>query len=453
MSAVARILQESGWRVTGSDEGFYPPIADVIRRYEIPCAVGYSTENLPESLDKIVIGMNAKLVPETNPEVAAAYATGKKVSFPGILHELTAGCENYVVAGSFGKSSCSAIAAWVLEHAGKRPGWFVGAEALNLPDNGRLGNGKLWVLEGDEYPACHWDKRSKFLFYNARHVLLTSGAHDHFNVFPTVEDYLAPFETLVSQLPGDGTLVACWNGENLARVADRSNARVVWYSGEESSADWWADDISLENGTTHFAVRRHGTPICHLQTTLLGRHNVENLVGVAALLLETGVITPQEIEAAIREFRGVRRRLERLTSDSAIPVFNDFGSSFPKCRAGIDAVLAGFPDKNLTVVFEPHTFSFRNRAALPWYDALFQGVDRVLVLPPPDQGKDSHEQISHAEIVARIRASGVDADAISTREDLLSAVSEGAKIVLIESSGGVLGAVPELAAWGEAQKA
>ena len=275
MSAVARILQESGWRVTGSDEDFYPPIADVIQRYEIPCAVGYRAENLPEGVERVVIGMNARLVPETNAEVEAAYETGRRVSFPGILSELTQGRENFVVAGSFGKSSCAALAAWVLEHSGKKPGWFVGAESLNLPDNGRRGDGKLWVLEGDEYPACHWDRRSKFLFYNARHVLLTSGAHDHVNVFPTLEDYLAPFEELVSTLPESGTLVACKNGEHLARVCEKSSARVVWYSGQESSADWWATTPVRESGVTTFSLMHGTTDVCTLETTLqIGRAHV-----------------------------------------------------------------------------------------------------------------------------------------------------------------------------------
>ena len=447
MSAVARILQESGWQVTGSDEGFYPPIADVIRRYEIPCNVGYRAENLPEGVDRVVIGMNAKLVPETNPEVAAAYETRRRISFPGILSELTEGRETFVVAGSFGKSSCSAIAAWALEHSGKRPGWFVGAESLNLPDNGRRGDGKLWVLEGDEYPACHWDKRSKFLFYNARHVLLTSGAHDHVNVFPTLENYLAPFVELVSTLPEGGTLVACRNGEHLARVAEKSPVRVVWYSGGDSRADWWATAPIRESGVTTFTLMHKNSEVCNLQTTLLGDHNIENLVGVGALLLENDALTPSDFSQAVREFRGVRRRLERLTPEASLPVFNDFGSSFPKCRAGLDAILAGFPERKVTVVFEPHTFSFRNRNTLHWYDSLFLGAERVLVLPPPEQGQLTHEQVSQSEIAARVRASGVDASEIRTREELLQAVKDGSELVLIESSGGVLGAIPEIAAW------
>ena len=447
MSAVARILQESGWRVTGSDEGFYPPIADVIQRYEIPCAAPYRAENLPAEIDRVVIGMNAKLVPETNSEVAAAYATGKRISFPGILSELTAGRETFVVAGSFGKSSCSAIAAWALERSGKNPGWFVGAESLNLPDNGRLGDGKLWVLEGDEYPACHWDKRSKFLFYNTRHLLLTSGAHDHVNIFPTIEDYLAPFEELVASLPTDGTLVACWNGENLAGIADKSAARVVWYSGEESSADWWATEPLRTAGVTTFTLMHGTSEVCTLETSLLGGHNIENLVGVGALLLENDALTPEEYAVAVREFRGVRRRLERLTPATSLPVFNDFGSSFPKCRAGLDAILAGFPGRKVTVVFEPHTFSFRNRNALHWYDKLFLGAEAVLVLPPPDQGKATHEQVSQKEIATRIRSSGVKAVEIASRETLLDAIRAGSELILIESSGGVLGAIPEIVEW------
>ena len=213
MSAVAKILLDAGWEVTGSDEGFYPPISEVISRYGIPCAVGYRAENIPLAADWIVIGKHARLVPEENEEVAAALASGKRVlSFPEALAELRGTRETLVVAGSFGKSSCTALMAHVLRHAGKDPSYFIGAEALDFPDNGHLGHGALFVLEGDEYPAANWDNRSKFLFYGASALLLTSGEHDHVNVFPTLASYLAPFETLVEQLPTEGLIVASWTG-------------------------------------------------------------------------------------------------------------------------------------------------------------------------------------------------------------------------------------------------
>lgn len=451
MSAVAKILQDSGWEVTGSDEGIYPPISDVIARYQIPIQDGYRVENIPEGVDRIVIGMNAKLVPETNPEVAAAYASGKRASFPDILEELTQITENIVVAGSFGKSSCAALTAWALRHAGKDPSWFVGAESRDLIDNGHKGSGAYFVLEGDEYPACHWNKQSKFLQYNVSHLLLTSGTHDHVNIFPTLHEYLKPFARLVAQVPSAGKLVACATGEHLpALLAVRND--VTWYAlSPQKGVGWWAENITPEGGRTSFTLVNDGSPIVDISLGLLGIHNVENAVGVAALLLETRALSPEEIAAAFAAFQGVRRRLERLTPPNSLPLYNDFGSSFPKCRAGLEAIRAAFPHRRVTVIFEPHTFSFRNRAAQHWYDSLFRGANRVLVLPPPTQGEGTHEQVSHAEIVQRIQSAGVPALAITSKEQLLSEVGQWSDpthdLVLIESSGGVLGALEGLTAW------
>ena len=143
MSAVAALLVEQGWQVSGSDEGFYPPVSDYLRAREIPCRTGYAAGNIPPDAEMIVIGKHAKLVSETNDEVRAALQSGIPVrSFPEVLHQLTTETKNLVVAGSFGKSTCSSLAAWTLVHAGKDPSYFIGAIsdpiALRVAPDGRL---------------------------------------------------------------------------------------------------------------------------------------------------------------------------------------------------------------------------------------------------------------------------------------------------------------------------
>jgi UDP-N-acetylmuramate: L-alanyl-gamma-D-glutamyl-meso-diaminopimelate ligase len=451
MSAAARLLQDAGWTVTGSDDGFYPPISTVIERYRIPCAVGYRAQNIPKDADTIVIGRHARLVPETNPEVAAALASGRRVvSFPEAIQGLLPGRIPVVVAGSFGKSSCTALMTWALVHAGRDPGWFLGAEALDLADNGHLGGGEAFVLEGDEYPAANFDPTSKFLFYRPRHVLLTSAEHDHINVFPTLDDYLKPYAALLATLPTDGVLAAAREGAHLAPLVERARARTVWYAAEECGADWWATEPVRADGRTQMTLVGPGEEI-PLETGLLGRHNRENIVGVGALLRTAGLVTGDEYAEAVRTFRGVRRRLERLTPDDRLPVYNDFGSSPAKCRAGIETIREHFPGRRLTVVFEPHTFSFRNRGALGWYDRLFAGAHRVLVLPPPGHGAQTHDQLGQEEIVARIAGAGITATSVTDADALLAelaaTVTADWDIVLIESSGAVAGAIPRIADW------
>jgi UDP-N-acetylmuramate: L-alanyl-gamma-D-glutamyl-meso-diaminopimelate ligase len=178
-----------------------------------------------------------------------------------------------------------------------------------------------------------------------------------------------------------------------------------------------------------------------MTTGLLGAHNIENIVGVSALLLDTGLVTREGLVRAVASFEGIRRRLDRLTRTSRIPLIEGFGSSWEKARSAIDALRLHFPDRKLVVVFEPHTFSWRSRDALSWYDTVFEGVERVLILPPPGHGAESHHQSTLAEIVERTRAAGMDARPVSSAAEAQVALSalSGDEVVLLLSSGPLLG--------------
>ncbi|MFM7322436.1 MAG: Mur ligase family protein, partial [Armatimonadota bacterium] len=408
--------------------------------------------NVPQDARTIVVGRHARLVPATNPEVAHSHARraegrARIASFPEVLRDRIGDSPALIVAGSYGKSSCSALAAWCLAHAGARPGWFVGADAPDLVDNGRLGEGGPFVIEGDEYPAAIDDPRPKFAFYPVDALLLTAAEHDHVNVYPTVDSYLEPFRTLAERVPGQGRIVACATGPHLDTVVAAAAAPVVRYAADAvPGADWHAEDIRPGARTTFGLVHR-GKRIGGISTGLLGRHNVENIVGVAALLLEGGYLSFDAFAAAVSAFRGVRRRLERLTPDHALPVYSDFGSSRAKCLAGIHTLREAFPDRRIVVCFEPHTFSFRNRDALHWYDDLFARADHVLVHHPPTHGADTHEQLGLDEIVARIRASGVAADPVDNAEAVLAALANldpNRDLIVFETSGSFDGAIPRV---------
>jgi UDP-N-acetylmuramate: L-alanyl-gamma-D-glutamyl-meso-diaminopimelate ligase len=164
MSATALLLRQMGVQISGSDEGFYPPVSDYLKNEKIPFAAGYRKENIPDDADVIVIGKNAKLQPDSNEEVRAAMASGKPVrSFADLLHDMTADTETIVAAGSYGKSTCTALLAWCLRVANKDPSYFIGEITNGLDTHAHRGWGPTFVLEGDEYPASNWDDRSKFL--------------------------------------------------------------------------------------------------------------------------------------------------------------------------------------------------------------------------------------------------------------------------------------------------
>jgi UDP-N-acetylmuramate: L-alanyl-gamma-D-glutamyl-meso-diaminopimelate ligase len=239
-------------------------------------------------------------------------------------------------------------------------------------------------------------------------------------------------------MPKDGLLVAREHPA-IRAVAGEAPGRVVWYDTARCDG-WWADEVVFGETTRFTLVTPAGGRLA-LATTLLGEHNIENIVGVASYLLERGLVSEPQLARAIASFAGIRRRLDRLTTRSAVPVIEGFGSSYEKARSAIEAMLLHYPERPLTVVFEPHTFSWRSRDALSWYDTVFAGAARVLMLPPPTHGAGSHNQSSHAEILARTTAAGVPVQGVTRADEAIGALStlRGDEVVLLLSSGPLLG--------------
>ena len=447
MSAVAYLLQQAGYAVTGSDEGFYPPVSDYLTRLGIPCRTPYAAENLPDDPDLVVIGKNAKLVPETNEEVRAANErfAGRLRSFPEVLAELTRDRTRIVVAGSYGKSSCTSLLVHCLRIAGRDPGWFIGAIPKDMDTSSNLGGDGPFVFEGDEYPSASWDDRAKFEHYAPHTVLLTSATHDHVNVYPTLADYHRPFLALLDGLASQGgTLAACADEPEASRLFASYTGPKIAY-GLEARRDWRAVNV-VPGDPTRFDLVGSGETHPGFTTTQIGRHAVENAVAAAAVLCGTGLLTPDELQEGIASFSGLTRRLDRKTDRSRLVLYEGFGSSYEKARSAIDAMRGHFAGRDLTILFEPHTFTWRNRAALDQYRTAFEGASKVWLYAPPTQGAGTHDQVSLSEIeeVARANHPNVRTFARSEAERIVRDADPDREIVLILSSGSFDGALTEV---------
>ena len=439
MSAVALMMRDAGHEVSGSDEDVFPPMSTYVAGLGFPVTYRFDAANLPPGLDLLVLGASAKLGGESNPEVAAAHAAGARIaSFAELVGETTADRANTVIAGSFGKSTCTALMAHVLREAGVDAGWMIGAISASLPATGHWGTAADMVLEGDEYIVGNGDRRSKFALYHPTHLLLTSLIHDHVNVFPTFAEYEAPFRGLLRSLPADG-LAVMREHPAIRAVAHETDAHIVWYDTEPCDG-WFSRDVTYGETSSFTLVGPRGREL-KLTTSLLGEHNIENIVGVAAYLLERGLVGEADLVRAMAGFQGIRRRLDRLTTASRVPVIEGFGSSYEKARSAIEALQLHYPTRPLVVVFEPHTFSWRSRDALSWYDTVFEGAARVLVCPPPAHGAQSHHQSSFAEILERVAATGIPSQGVESADEAIAALSHltGDEIVLLLSSGPLLG--------------
>jgi UDP-N-acetylmuramate: L-alanyl-gamma-D-glutamyl-meso-diaminopimelate ligase len=450
MSALASILKSEGHVVTGSDDAVFPPVSSYLDEIGVSYHRGFDANRIPAGVDAAVVGSSAKLDLDHNSELAELVRRGTpRWSFPEFLGRHVADRDTVVVAGSFGKSSVTALLAVILTEAGGDPGYFIGAVPLDLPFTGQGGSDPIFVLEGDEYIVGGGDQRSKFLLYQPQTVMITSLIHDHVNVFPTLEDYEAPFAELIARLPRDSLLVCAHPFEALRRLT--IGRRVVWY-GREPCPGYHADAIVIGEITRFDLVCPSGARI-PLETSLLGLHNIENIVGASALLLERGDVSAEALQKGVARYRGVARRLDKKTLAATVPAYEGFGSSYEKARSAIEAILLHFPTRPCVVIFEPHTFSWRDPAAIGWYDTVFNGAARVLLLPPPTHGAGA-TQSSQDQIATRIAKAGVpvitarDGQAVIAE---LSSTLTGAEVLLLLSSGPLDGLPSRLPAWLEAR--
>lgn len=444
MGTLAVMLQSMGHTVTGSDEGFYDPMLSYLREHNINFTTGHSAENIPNDVDYIVIGKHAKLIPETNPEVAEAFKNykGKVKSLPEIMNNLTQGKENIICVGSFGKSSITTLTSFVLEHAGVSPSYFIGAVPMDLADSGKLTDSQIFVLEGDEYPSSNWDESAKFLHYNPTNVILSSCEHDHINVYPTIESYLQPFIELLKIIPNDGVLVYAKNGAHITDILENVNCNIVSY-GLNNTANYYVENINYGE-VTNFDLYKNGELIINIETILLGQHSIENIVGVSAMLLEKNLVSPAQLQNAIKVFHGVKGRLDKKVSNSNIPIIESYGSSYAKAMADIDAVKLHYGNKKIIDIFEPHTFGWRNRGNLSWYTDLFKDIETVYIFNPPTHGATA-DQLTVDEMVAEIKKTNPNVYPVINKEqvyELLKRDLNPESLILLTTSGALDG-LPE----------
>lgn len=450
MSATAKLLRDSGWEISGSDDGFYAPVSNYLKKQKISFTEGYQKENIPKNVDVIVVGKHAKLTSEENEEVKEAFDNHTSIrSFPEVLNNLSRETENIVVCGSYGKSTCAALLSWCLISAGKDPSYFIGAIPESPDSSSHIGKDKTFILEGDEYPSSNWDKTSKFLYLNAKDILLTPLAHDHVNVFSTIEEYLLPYRELIALQPREGLLVACLDGDYAEEIILPHDNKTTY--ALEREADWTVSNIEWGDKTS-FDILNDGKKIVRLTTELLGKHNIQNILGVAALLLSKKLVTKTELQKGIETFLGIKRRLDLKSKKTSVKIYEGFGSSYHKALAAISAIKLHFPERRLVIVFEPHTFSWRNREALPWYEEIFKDAAEVFIYKPPLHGADTHKQLTLNEIVEKVKESGVSVTGFEETEEAVRKMEKDLKtddVILLLTSGDLGGLIEDIPALAE----
>ena len=356
MASLAGMLAERGFRVTGSDAAAYPPMSDFLQSLGIPVAQPFAVANLNPTPDLIVIG-NA--ISRGNVELE--HVLDQRIPFcslPQLLHdEFLRGKEVLVVAGTHGKTTTTSMLAWIFQVAGTQPSFLIGGIAENFGRSFQLGNGKYFILEGDEYDTAFFDKGPKFLHYFPDAIILTSVEFDHADIYKDLDAVETAFKRLVNLIPRCGRIIAFDRGESIDRSLARAFCPVERY-GASSHATWRVADLTLEPATQRWSLLRNGKLWSELELSLAGEYNVWNASAAAALAANCD-IPPDVIATALKTFKSVKRRLEVKAEVNGITMIDDFAHHPTAIAATLTALQARYPGRRLWAILEPRSNTLR----------------------------------------------------------------------------------------------
>jgi UDP-N-acetylmuramate: L-alanyl-gamma-D-glutamyl-meso-diaminopimelate ligase len=438
MASLAGLLQARGYRVTGSDENVYPPMSTYLARVGIDVLPGYRKEHLSPRPDLVVVG-NA--VSRTNPEAQAVLEGGiAYISFPQAIGEFLIGSrDSLVIAGTHGKTTTAALAAWVLTRAGADPGFFVGGVPANFSSGWNVGTGTDVVLEGDEYDTAFFDKGPKFLHYRPRNVILTSVEFDHADIYRDLDHLKSAFKRLMEIVPAEGRLVVSSDYPAAVEVAAGARCAVTTY-GSGNGADWKADDIVVREGRSFFVPSFKRRPEGVVEAALIGRHNIQNALAVYAMARSIGIERSRLLEG-FASFAGVKRRQEILGESRGVLVIDDFAHHPTAVRETINAFRAAYPGRRIWAVFEPRSNTSRRSIFENEFAQALALADRVIIgaLYMPEKVPEG-ERFSVAKVIDETNrlAGNRHAIAIEVPEDIAAHLAGNAlsgDIILVMSNG------------------
>ncbi|TWH76716.1 UDP-N-acetylmuramate: L-alanyl-gamma-D-glutamyl-meso-diaminopimelate ligase [Azomonas agilis] len=433
MGSLAVLAKALGHQVTGSDANVYPPMSTQLEAQGIGLMQGYLPEHLEPVPDLVVIG-NA--LSRGNPAVEYVLNKGLPyVSGPQWLADhVLQGRWVLGVAGTHGKTTTTSMLAWVLEHAGMSPGFLIGGVPQNFGVSARLGDTPFFVVEADEYDSAFFDKRSKFVHYHPRTVILNNLEFDHADIFPDLPAIERQFHHLVRTVPSEGLIIHPESEEALKRVLTMGCWTPVQTTGGEGQ---WQARLLTEDAS-RFEVLFDGEVQGVVDWSLTGQHNLANALATLAAARHVGV-TPAQGIAALAAFKGVKRRMEKVAEPNGISIYDDFAHHPTAIATTLDGLRKRVGDAPIIAIIEPRSNSMKlgaHRDGLP--DSVAQ-ADQVLWYAPPNLGWD---------IAATAAACPVSAQVCTTLEAIIEQVKAQAKPgtqVVIMSNGGFGGLHGKLA--------
>ena len=433
MGSVAAAMRQRGYKITGSDQGIYPPMSTFLEDQGIELSAGFKPENIPAGTDTVVVG-NA--ISRGNPELESVL--DRKLlytSLPEVLkHHFLHGKRNLVVTGTHGKTTTASLLTWILESAGKHPSHMIGGIPRNLGQGARFTDSEFTVLEGDEYDTAFFDKRSKFHHYLPEVVIANNIEFDHADIFKDIDEIKLSFKRLLNIVPHNGQVFINADDPNCLDVAANCPAPVatVGFAGD---ADQRIEIIEYRPGETEFSLDGE-TFVLKMD----GEYNVRNAAMAIAAAAFAG-LSWDEIRSGIDSFEGIARRQDIRGEVNGIKVIDDFGHHPTAIKGAIAGFRQRFPGARLWALFEPRSNTTKRKVSQHTLPAAFTDADGVFISAINQPEKvPAHDRLDPQQVIADIRAAGVaeahyepDADAIVAK---LAPLAKPGDIIVVFSNGG-----------------
>jgi UDP-N-acetylmuramate: L-alanyl-gamma-D-glutamyl-meso-diaminopimelate ligase len=438
MATLAALLKHAGNDVSGSDEHVYPPMSDFLAAEGIRVLEGYRAEHVAGPIDRVVVG-NA--ISRGNAELEAVLDRNLRyVSLPEMIRDQWLwDAQSVVIAGTHGKTTTTSLTGWLLTAAGADPTVLVGGIARNFGDGGasyRVGKGRAFVIEGDEYDSAYFDKTAKFLKYLPDIAVVNNIEFDHADIYANLDEVRLAFRRLVNLVPRSGLTLLGADSPDAAALAPLARSRVQTF-GLAEGADWRATGI--ESGAdTSFAVAHGEQDLGRFTMSMLGEHNVRNALAAIAVGVELG-LDIEALRAGLASFAGVKRRLEVVGEARGVTVYDDFAHHPTAVDETLKALRRSVGKRRMWAIFEPRSASSCRSVFQDDFARAFAGADQVVLASIFRSSLRPEERLSEAKLVDDLQAGGVAARHLPSVEAIVEAVAREARegdVVVVMSNGG-----------------
>ena len=442
MGSLAGLLKAKGHRVTGSDMGAYPPMSTQLDQLGIEYALRFDPANLEPTPDVVVVG-NA--ISRGNEELEAVL--DRRLNYTSaantIKEEFLKGRHVLAVAGTHGKTTTTAILAWLLESAGMDPSFLIGGVSENFGTSFRLSDSEYFVIEADEYDTAYFDKGPKMWHYLPRTAVVTNVEFDHADIFRDETAYSFAFERFINLIPRTGTLVAGWETPIARELSTKSLAPVESFGVEEPDLSghprWRPERIEYGPAGTTFDVNHEGARLGRVRTPFSGAFNVRNCLAALAAASAVGADWDRMVEG-LRTLKVVRRRMEVMGEVRGVTVIDDFAHHPTAVRETIAATRQRFVGRRVVAIFEPRSYTAQLRKFQQPYREALGNADRVVLagLFHPER-YDANMGLDPEELASSLRADGVETDYIPEVDRIVDAIAPAAQsgdVLLVMSNGG-----------------